>query len=113
MKMAIPLGFLACGVSVVAGIGLLRLKNWARILSIGYAIYAIVSGILGVMINYFFIMHPLMKQAAQKQGPEVIGLIAVAIGGTVGGCFGMIYPVVLLIFMTRSKVVAAFRPADG
>lgn len=26
------------------------------------------------------------------------------------GCFGLIYPVLLLIFLTRPKVVAAFRP---
>jgi hypothetical protein len=34
-----------------------------------------------------------------------------AVGGVMGGCFGMIYPILLLIFMTRPKVVAAFRGA--
>jgi hypothetical protein len=29
----------------------------------------------------------------------------------VGGCFGLIYPVLLLIFMLMPKVAAAFRPA--
>ena len=37
MKLAIPLGFLATGVSIAAGIGLLKLKNWGRTLSIGCA----------------------------------------------------------------------------
>jgi hypothetical protein len=110
MKIAIPLGFLACGVSIAAGIGLLKLKNWARILSIGYAIYAIVTGIIGMVLNYIFLMQPLMEQASQKQGPEAAVLIGAAIGGTFGSCFGMIYPVLLLIFMFRPNVVAAFQP---
>ena len=110
MKMAIPLGFLAAGVSIAAGIGLLKLKNWGRALSIGYAIYSIGAVLLGSALNYFFIMQPLMEQASQKSGPEAAGLIGAAIGGTFGSCFGMIYPVLLLIFMFRPKVVAAFRP---
>ena len=110
MKIALPLGFLATGVSITAGIGLLKLKNWGRALSIGYAIYSIVAGILGSVLNYVFIMQPLMEQASHKSGPEAAGLIGAAIGGTFGSCFGMIYPVLLLIFMFRPNVVAAFRP---
>jgi hypothetical protein len=110
MKIMIPLGFLACGVSVAAGIGLLKLKNWGRTLSIGYAIYSIVAGLFGSMFNYIFLMRPLMEQASQKSGPEAAGLIGVAVGGIFGSCFGMIFPVLLLIFMFRPKVVAAFRP---
>jgi hypothetical protein len=109
MKIAIPIGFLACGVTIVAGIGLLKLKNWGRLLSIGYAIWAIGWGLLGMVINFFCVMQPLMAQASQKSGPEAATMIGAAIGGTVGGCFGMIYPVVLLIFMTRPKIVAAFQ----
>jgi hypothetical protein len=30
-----------------------------------------------------------------------------------GGCFGMIYPILLLIFMLVPKVSAAFRPAPN
>jgi hypothetical protein len=30
----------------------------------------------------------------------------------VGGCFGLIYPVLLLIFMLLPKVAAAFRPEN-
>src|SRR5208282_3820870 len=110
MKIMMPLGVLACGVSIAAGIGLLKLKTWARILSIGYAIYSIVAGIIGWVFNYIFLMHPLLEQASQKQGPEAAVLIGAAIGGTFGGCIGMIYPVLLLIFMFRPNIVAAFRP---
>jgi hypothetical protein len=110
MEITIPLGVLASGVSIAAGIGLLKLKSWGRILSIGYAIYSIAAGVLGVLLSFVFVMQPLMQQASQKSGPEAAALIGGAIGGTIGGCFGMIYPVLLLIFMFRPKVVAAFRP---
>jgi hypothetical protein len=110
MKLAIPLGFLAAGVSIAAGVGLLKLKSWGRALSIGYAIYSIVASLLGAVLNYIFIMQPLMERASQKSGPEAAALIGGAIGGTFGSCFGMIYPVLLLIFMLRPNVVAAFRP---
>jgi hypothetical protein len=110
MKVSICLGVPSCLALLAAGIGLLCMKSWARILSIIYAIYAIVFGIAGTVANFFFMVRPMLEQAQQQQGPEAAAAIGGAIGGTIGGCFGLIYPVLLLIFMTRPKVVAAFRP---
>src|SRR5437667_11510960 len=42
LKLSIPLGLLSCGVLLVAGIGLLRLKKWGRKLSIGNTLSGIV-----------------------------------------------------------------------
>ena len=42
MKFSIVLGVAVAAVLLAAGIGLLMLKSWARIVSIAYAIYAIV-----------------------------------------------------------------------
>ena len=109
LKVCIPLGVLSCSALLVAGIGLLRLTSWARTLSIVYAIYAIVFGIIGPAVNFFFIIRPMLEQARQQHGPEAAGAIGGMIGGTIGGCFGLIYPVLLLIFMMRPNVVAAFR----
>jgi hypothetical protein len=63
---------------------------------------------VGTVVNYFFLMRPMLEQAHQKQGPEAVGAMAGAIGGTIGGCFGLIYPILLLVFMMRPNVVAAF-----
>jgi hypothetical protein len=109
LKLSLPLGAAAIVALVAAGIGLLMMKSWARKLSIGYAIYAIVFGILGLVINFIFLMLPMLEEASRRQGPEAAGAIGGAIGGTVGGCFGIIYPILLLIFMTRPKVKAAFH----
>ena len=108
MKFSLVMGFAATGVVLAAGIGLLKLKPWARLLSIGYAIYSVVMIVVGSVVNYFFMLRPLLEQAHQKTGPEAVGAMAGAIGGMVGGCFGMIYPVLLLVFMLKANVKAAF-----
>ena len=113
LKVCIPLGVLSCSALLAAGIGLLRLKSWARKLSIGYAIYAIVFGLVGMVVNFVVLIEPMIKQAQNQQGPEAAGAIGGAIGGSLGGCFGLIYPVVLLIFMLRPAVAAAFQPSTA
>jgi hypothetical protein len=112
LKITIPLGVLACLALLACGIGLLMMKSWARKLAIVYSIYAIVFGLIGVVVNFMFLFRPLMQEAAQRQGPEAAGAIGGAIGGTLGGCIGMIYPILLLIFMTRPKIVAAFSHSN-
>ena len=110
MKISIGLGLPAAGALLAAGIGLLQIKPWARILSIVYAIYAVVMLMISTVINYFCLLQPMLQAAQEKQGPEAAAAIGGAIGGTFGSCFGLIYPVVLLIFMTRPKLVAVFQP---
>ena len=109
MKISFLLGVPGCAVLAASGIGLLLLKPWARVLSVGYAIYAIVFGIAGMVVNVIYLMLPMLHQAQEQNGPAAAGTIGGAIGGTLGGCFGLIYPVLLLIFMTRPNIVAAFR----
>jgi hypothetical protein len=112
MMVSVPLGLAACVALLASGIGLLGLKPWARTLAIGYAIYGILSCILGTIMNYVFLFGPLMEQAQHTRGPEAAAAIGGAIGGLIGGCLGLIYPVLLLIFMLLPKVAAAFRPQE-
>jgi hypothetical protein len=115
MNFSTGLGLLASGAKLLAGIGLLQLKSWGRQLSIIYSIYAIVMVVVGAVVNYLFLMRPLLEQAQQKHGPETAAAIGGAVGGAFGGCFGLIYPILLLVFMTRPSVVKAFQPlhAEG
>ena len=106
----VGLGFIATIVLIVAGIGLFQTKSFGRTLSIGYSIYAIVSGIVGLGVNFVFLIRPLLEQAqAAGTGPEQAGAIGGIIGGSFGGCLGMAYPIVLLIFMCRRNVAEALR----
>lgn len=113
MKLSLALGVVVVVALVASGIGLLNLKPWARTISVVYGIYAIVMTIASEVINYFFLVQPLLQRAHSEQGPQAAGDIGGAIGSMFGGCFGIIYPVLLLIFMTRPNVVEAFRrPID-
>jgi hypothetical protein len=104
------LGFVATVVLGLAGFGLLKMRVWGRQLSVVYALYAIIAGIVGMIANWFWLVGPLMEQAnAAGAGPERAGAIGGVIGGAFGGCIGLIYPVLLLIFMMRPNVVQAFR----
>jgi hypothetical protein len=86
LKICIPLGLLSCAALLAAGMGLLCLKSWARTLSIAYAIYAILFGLLGTAVNFMFLIRPMLGQAQQQHGPEAAAAIGGAIGGSVGGC---------------------------
>jgi hypothetical protein len=113
LKISLILGLFASLALIAAGIGLLRVKPWARVLSLAYAVYAILSGITGIAITLGFLLPPMFQNAAHAEGPEgaqkIGAAIGAAIGGSVGGCVGTFYPIALLIILTRPSVMAAFR----
>lgn len=113
LKVSTVLGVLVSLLLLAAGIGLLKLMPWGRLVSIGYAIYAIIMVLVNSGVSYVFLVKPLMDKAAAAHGPEAAGATAGAIGGVFGGCFGLIYPILLLIFMFRPGVAAAFRPSPA
>ena len=98
----------SCIVSIVfsawlltLGIGLLKMKSWGRSGSVIYSIVTIVWGIAGVALNILSLHFGWMTV------PE--GGLPGFIGGMCGGVVGMVYPVLLLIFMSTSKVKRAFQ----
>ncbi len=52
LKVSLVLGLVASVVVLLAGVGLLMSKAWGRTLSLVYAFYAIVAGVVGVVVNY-------------------------------------------------------------
>jgi hypothetical protein len=109
LKLSIPLGLLSCTILLGAGIGLLCLKSWARTLSIAYAIYGICMGILSTAVGSILLIQPFLKnhQDSQAADTAMFGLI----GGGIVVCLGLIYPILLLVFMLRPTVAAAFDPS--
>lgn len=107
-QVGVVLGFIATVVLIVAGVGLLQLRPYGRTLSIGYGIYAIVAMILGMVVNVSFVF-PVLLEKADVGGPAAAGAYGGIIGGIGGTCLGAIYPVLLLYFMFRPNMVAAFK----
>lgn len=110
LKICIPLGLLSCAALLAAGLGLLSLKSWGRTLSVAYAIYAIVFVLVGTGLNLILMIQPLSEPAPRQAELAVAGAIGGPLSGTVGGLFWVVYPILLLVFMLRPKVAAAFRP---
>ncbi|HEX8204058.1 MAG TPA: hypothetical protein VF590_26515 [Isosphaeraceae bacterium] len=103
------LGMAAAAVEIVAGIGLLRLRPWGRTLSLGFASYSIVAIVVGLAVNYVFLIRPLLAAARAANNPAATGgAVGGVIGGLASGVIGLIYPVLLLFFMTRPRIARAF-----
>jgi hypothetical protein len=86
---------------ICAGFALLRMRPWARIASIAYGIYAIAFLLGGVVVAYSQSLWRILGEA--KSTADVVAVLA-AVATTLTG---MIYPVLLIIFMTRRKTVMA------
>jgi hypothetical protein len=110
MLVSIALGFVATVVLAISGIGLLMMRNWGRQLAIGYGVYGILSGLVGMAITWIWLLGPLLEQANRAgPGPEQAAAIGGIVGGVVGGCFGMAYPIILLVFMLRPSLARALQ----
>jgi hypothetical protein len=92
---------------LAAGIGLLLTRHWARVLSVVYAVIAMLYALIASFINF-----PTLQATFSRMPVIPPGAVpAVAVAATViGFIIGLIYPGLLLYFMTRPKVVAAFEP---
>lgn len=98
-------GFFCAILLLAAGIGLLYQKRWARQCSYGYGWFAIVWGIIGIILTVVMMASGM---GAAGGGPEeTAAQVGGVIGGMCGGLIGLIYPIFLVIFMRRPNVVEA------
>lgn len=103
-------GLIFTFVLIGAGIGLLTLKPYGRTLSIWYSWYGIISTILTAVVNVFIVFPALFEHMNNMPpGPAQAGAIGGIIGGVVGLVIAPIYPGLLLFFMYRPKIIAAYR----
>lgn len=107
LSMQMVLGTILAVVIIISGVGLLKFKPWGRKLANFYAVSYLILLAVGVAINFFFTVIPAFNEANNPGAtPDKIGA---AIGGAVGGvfsvCFGMIYPICILIFLNRRQFV--------
>jgi hypothetical protein len=94
-----------------AGVGLLKLQSWARILSFIYApisiLYHIVSAVYQIVL-----VTPAM-QASYAKNPAFAGMSSfTGVVSGIGVFFGlvfMLYPIVVLVILLRPSIAAVFR----
>ncbi len=97
---------------IAAGIGLLQMRPWARVLSIAYGIFSIIMGIVGIFVNAVFVFGPAISAAGMGGREGVASLVGVT-AGMAGGIIGLVYPVLLLVFMTRPRIRDAFQRQEA
>ena len=102
MHMIVTLRFVGLIMLFLAGIGLLLLKPWGRRFAIAYSCYMIVMAVVGFLFGVH--VNDLIGNLSHDQ---------VVSGAMFSEGVGLIYPVLLLVFMFRSNVVEAFRPRHG
>jgi serine/threonine protein kinase len=111
LQCMIPLKVMSFVLLLTTGIGLLRVAEWARALSVAYGIYAILVEIVAAVIDFVFIFRPEFAQTFSSAAGYVFpAMLAAAASLGIGGWLRLIYAVVLIDFMRRSKIIAGFRP---
>lgn len=100
---------------IIAGLGLIQMRSWGRILSIGYACLSIVQKLVGI-IYAFLVTLPVMNEfldTLTNQAPEtVIFVKTMRITITMTPILQLsylVYPIVVLVVMYLPTVSAAFR----
>jgi hypothetical protein len=96
-------GFIGAVILLATGIGLWKLRAWARKLAVGYSVLAIAIGLVGIAITLATF------GAGDGSDMERAQRIGGVVGGVVGGLIGLAYNVLLIVFLTK----AAARRATG
>jgi hypothetical protein len=123
---SVVMGLIMAIVLLVSGFGLLKLRNWARILCFIYATYTILS-VVGGSVYQYTVVQPAMekgmadwqnKMQAQMKGPggarpapppqNPMGQAGGVVGGIVGSMFSIAYAVALFVILNLPDVKRAF-----
>lgn len=103
------LGIVLALALLAAGIGLLMDKPWGRLVSIGVAAANLVLLLIAIPVT-LMVMLPLTT--ADDPAVQAGGYAGIA-SGSCGMCIGMIYPILLIVFMMRPAVKTWFAKQAG
>jgi len=95
-----------------SGIGLLKLRPWARSLALGASVATIVWNIMNTLIG-IFIVAPMANRAMGQDYPHAPQVVGQAIGSFGGMLFHLALPIALIVFLTRPSFKEEFAPPPG
>jgi len=104
-RVSVVIGIVFAIILIASGIGLLLMQNWARILAVIYSILEMIMVVVGAIVSQR-IMAQAMTSQIHGASPGMVHAFAM-IGFVMGIGIGLAYPILLLIFMTRPKIVEA------
>jgi len=101
----VVVGFFTSILLLVAGIGLLKIRNWGRMLSIAYSVVAILVTLANAIYTMAIVNPAVERLMLRQQGMDTSAFNN--IGAILGAVIGMTYPIILLIMMLLPSVAAA------
>lgn len=102
------LGFVATIIVIAAAIGMFTLKPWARLATIGWGVYAMVTGLGMMVVDHVLVVNPTLAMYDGKPEYSVVWT-SIAVGyGIAAVFFG--YYLLMMWMLTRPRVVQAFTP---
>ena len=103
------LAAVASGLLLVASLGLLLKRPWGRMLAVAYGIGDLALVAANIIFSTIYVFIPMLRVAREAPNPQASGFaVGAAIGATGVNIAFLLFPALLLIFMTRPRVVAAF-----
>jgi hypothetical protein len=109
LKISIPIQFAASVFLFVCGVGLLRLREWARKAAVGYAIFGLASALVNLGLSLAVVYWPALRQMSGSRGSDQAVLFGTIIGSIFGLLLALAFPILLLVVMTRPSVRRAFE----
>ena len=91
-------GLIAAAILLASGIGLWKLKPWARKLSVWYSVVALVIGLAGIVV-VISAFGDLGGGNEMERAQKVGGIV----WGVIGGLVGLVYNVLLIVFLSKLK----------
>jgi hypothetical protein len=108
---SLAVSFLLDGMLLAAGVGLLNMRPWARVLSLVYAPISIVNRLVAFVYQLVLVVPATEKLYAQN--PALAGMSSfmsiTSVLGLVVSLLFIIYPLTVLVILLMPSTAAAFR----
>jgi DNA-directed RNA polymerase subunit RPC12/RpoP len=92
---------------LIMGIGLLKLRKWARIGSVAYGWFAVVFGTIQLCIVIAEFFANLSHQPLVHSHNAVSAATTTMLGGVLSGMVALIFPIVLIVLLSRRQALTA------
>jgi len=99
------LNVLMAAVLLAAGIGLLKQRRWGRQVSYAYGWFSVIWGVIGMA--FVLVMLGGSFGNTGTSGPESMAATSGLVGGMCLGLLGLVYPILLIVYMKKPHVVDA------
>lgn len=116
-KGLLAISFILLPVQVIAGIGLIKAREWARKLTILLAITAVVVALVNIWISYTHVNGAVMAEAMKDQGSDATTQKIMEVTMTVSLALGVLvaagWAILQSILLTRPRVRAYCKALSG